>query len=152
MADIKTYVSILTMAIDNEVEAYEFYLGVSNKVEDASLKSIFKELAEQEMGHRDLLTCYLSEDAKPLNFANLLDYKISETVDKPKLSLAMKPVDAIALAMKNEEEAMEMYHILASSSPDEEQKTLFMNLSVMEKGHKSKLEDLYTNMAFPEVW
>lgn len=152
MADLKTYVSILRIAIDNEVEAYEFYLGVSEKAADDSIKAIFRELAEQEMGHRDLLTCYLSEDAKPLNFADLPDYKVAETVDKPKLSLEMKPVDAIALAMKREEEAMEMYQDLASSSSDEEQKKLFMNLSVMEKGHKARLEDLYTNMAFPEVW
>lgn len=152
MADLKTYVSILTMAIDNEVEAYEFYLGISNKVEDASIKAIFKDLAEQEMGHRDVLSCYLNEDAKPLNFMDLPDYKIAETVDKPKLSLAMKPVDAIALAMKREEEAMEMYQGMANSSPDEAQKELFMNLSNMEKGHKVQLEDLYSNMAFPEVW
>jgi rubrerythrin len=54
--------------------------------------------------------------------------------------------------MKKEEEAMDMYQSLANNSSDEAQKKLFMNLSVMEKGHKTKLEDLYTNMAFPEAW
>ncbi|NLV22773.1 MAG: ferritin family protein [Syntrophomonadaceae bacterium] len=152
MADLNSYINILSMAIENEVEAYEFYLGVSQKVEDANIKSIFKELAEQELGHRDLLSSYLNNDTRPLNFAELPDYKVSETVAKPKLSLQMKPVDAIALAMKNEEEAMNMYKDLADSSTDAEQKKLFMNLSNMEKGHKAQLEDIYTNMAFPETW
>ena len=152
MAKPYSYVSTLAMAIENEVEAYEFYLGISNKVEDVNIKAIFKYLAEQEMGHRDFLSFYLSNDATPLIFADLPDYKVSETVDKPKLSMEMKPVDAIALAMKKEEEAMDMYRDLANRSSDEAQKKLFMNLSVMEKGHKTKLEDLYTNMAFPETW
>jgi rubrerythrin len=152
MADLKNYLNILSMAIENEVEAYEFYLGVSQKVEDANIKSIFKELAEQELGHRDLLSSYLNNDARPLNFTQVPDYKVSETVDRPKLSLQMKPVDAIALAMKNEEDAMQMYKDMADNSSDEEQKKLFMNLSNMEKGHKVQLEDIYTNMAFPEAW
>lgn len=152
MADLKNYLNILSMAIENEVEAYEFYLGVSQKVEDANIKSIFKELAEQELAHRDLLSSYLNNDARPLNFTQVPDYKVSETVDRPKLSLQMKPVDAIALAMKNEEDAMQMYKDMADNSSDEEQKKLFMNLSNMEKGHKVQLEDIYTNMAFPEAW
>ncbi|HPT68755.1 MAG TPA: ferritin family protein [Syntrophomonas sp.] len=152
MADLKSYINILSMAIENEVEAYEFYLGVSQKVGDANIKSIFKGLAEQELGHRDLLSSYLNNDARPLNFTQVPDYKVSESVAKPKLSLQMKPADAIALAMKNEEDAMNMYKDLADSSSDQEQKKLFMNLSNMEKGHKTQLEDLYTNMAFPEVW
>ncbi len=152
MADLKNYISVLSMAIENEVEAYEFYLGVSQKVEDASIKSIFKQLAEQELGHRDLLSSYLDNDDRPLTFEALPDYKVSETVDKPKLSMQMKPVDAMALAMKREEEAMQMYKDLADSSSDAAQKDLFMNLSNMEKGHKVQLEDVYTNMAFPETW
>ncbi|HPF19743.1 MAG TPA: ferritin family protein [Syntrophomonas sp.] len=152
MGNSKDYISILSMAIENEVEAYEFYLGVSQKVEDPNIKSIFKELAEQELGHRDLLSSYLNSNVRPLNFGALPDYKVSETVDKPKLSMQMKPVDAIALAMKNEEDAMKMYTDLANSSADAAQKKLFMNLANMEKGHKVQLEDIYTNMAFPEAW
>jgi rubrerythrin len=64
----------------------------------------------------------------------------------------MKPADAIALAMKQEEEAMHMYAELAKCSADKEQKEMFGELSRMEKGHKVKLEGMYTNMAFPEVW
>ena len=42
------------------------------------------------------------------------DYKVAETVDMPRLSLDMKPAEAIALAMKKEEEAMRMYLSLAN--------------------------------------
>jgi rubrerythrin len=29
---------------------------------------------------------------------------------------------------------------------------VFEQLANMEKGHKARLEDIYTNMAYPEVW
>ncbi len=147
-----SYKEILTLAIANEVEAYEFYLGVAQNSPDKAIKSIFQEMAEQELGHRDLLQSYLSGSTKTFSFKATPDYNVSATVDKPKLSLAMKPVDAIALAMKNEEDAMHMYQKFADASADNEQKTLFLELVKMETGHKAKLEDLYTNMAFPESW
>jgi rubrerythrin len=54
--------------------------------------------------------------------------------------------------MKKEEEAMKAYNEMArvSSNPDQSQE--FLELAAMEQGHKTKLENLYTNMAFPEVW
>ena len=147
-----SYEEIITLAILNEVEAYEFYLGVANNSSDQAIKSIFQEMADQELGHRNLLQSYLDGSIKTFSFKAAPDYKISETVDKPKLSLAMKPVDAIALAMKNEEDAMNMYQKFADASADAEQVKLFLELVKMETGHKARLEDLYTNMAFPENW
>jgi rubrerythrin len=47
---------------------------------------------------------------------------------------------------------MQMYTQLANVSADEAQKKIFLELATMERGHKSKLEDIYTNMAFSEVW
>jgi rubrerythrin len=142
---------IITFAITNEIEAYEFYKGVSDKVKDAGMKKIFAELADEEAKHRKMLEGFTS-GARQMHFDESKDYKVSQSIDKPKLSLSMKPVDAIALAVKNEEEAMDMYTKMASCSTDAEQKKLFQSLANMEQGHKVKLEDTFTNMAFPEVW
>lgn len=148
---VEEYRNIISSAVEKEVEAYEFYSGVAEKVSNRSLKDIFTELAEEEKKHKSTLEGYLT-DLKPMAFDAKRDYKISETVQRPPLTLEMKPADAIALAMKNEEDAMNMYTALAENSSDPEQKGAFQSLAAMEKGHKAKLEDLYTNMAFPEVW
>ena len=100
------------MAIKSEIEAYEFYAGVAERVQDSNLKSIFDGLANEEKGHKDFLESVLS-GTKPLSIDETKDYKVSAMVDKPKLSVDMKPVDAVALAMKNEEEAMNTYTELA---------------------------------------
>jgi len=145
------YKKVITMAVENEIEAYDFYKAAGEKVKDANLKTIFNDLAEEEKKHRDFLQGLLTQ-AKPMKFDEGKDYKISESVDKPKLSISMSPADAIGLAMKNEEEAMQMYSELAKASADKEQKEMFDSLARMEKGHKVKLEGLYSDMAYPEVW
>ncbi|HQA50880.1 MAG: ferritin family protein [Syntrophomonadaceae bacterium] len=144
--------AILNKAIEREVEAYEFYLALSQKNLDAYVKEIFAELAAEEKGHQTLLQSFLNNPDKPLRFKPSADFKVAQTVDGPTLSLDMKPVDAIALAMKREEEAMNYYTALAESSETAEQAKAFQELATMEQGHKTRLEELYTNMAFPEVW
>jgi rubrerythrin len=142
---------IIKFAISNEIEAYEFYKGVSDKAKDAVLKRTFADLAEEEKKHRLFLEGFTS-GAQQMHFDETKDYKVSQSIEKPKLSLSMKPVDAIALAVKNEEEAMEMYTKMASLSIDAEQKKMFQSLANMEQGHKVRLEETFTNIAFPEVW
>ena len=99
-----------------------------------------------------MLEGYLSDSAKSFKFDTTADYKIAESLDTPNLSIDMKPADAITLAMKKEEDAMNLYTEFANLSTDEEQKKVFLNLARMEQGHKTKLEDLYVGMAFVEVW
>ena len=146
------YKKILLNAIDKEVEAYAFYQAISEKVNDSSLKSLFKELAEQETLHRKTLLEYLTGGKKELKFDEVKDYHLSDMIEKPGPSSDMKPLDGLKLAIKKEEEAKEMYEKLAEASPDADQKKIFEELAKMELGHKARLEDIYTNAAFAEAW
>ena len=143
---------VIAFAVKNEVQAYNFYNGVAEKTSDPGLKSIFQGLAKEEKQHQNFLEGLFSQEMLTVFFGEAADYHLAEIVDKPVLSLEMKPVEAIALAMKKEEEAMELYQKLASGTSDAAQKTLFMELSKMEQQHKTILEDVYANMAFGEVW
>ena len=149
--NVEEYKKIISDAVGDEKEAYEFYSGVAEKVNDRNLKDIFRELADEEKKHEKSLSGFIS-DMRLMHFHEKKDYKISQSIEKPHLSLNMKPSDAIALAMKKEEEAMNMYTELANCSNNQQQKEVFQALANMEKGHKVKLEDMYTNMAFPEAW
>jgi len=150
--DAKEFERIMDFAIAAEIEAHEFYNEVAQSTADKSLKVIFTEFAEEEKGHRLTLESLKNKQIQNFSFAGATDYKIAETVDAPRLSLSMKPADAIALAMKKEQEAMEMYEGLAKAATEEEELHLFMNLAKMEQGHKAKMENLYNQVAFAEVW
>jgi rubrerythrin len=149
--EVGEYKKILEMAIANEVAARDFYQSICEKTGDKSLKVLFSELAEEEQKHKNFLEGFLT-GTKPFHFAEVIDYKVAETIDKPRPSIDMKPADAIGLAMKEEEEAMRLYQGLAGASTDSDQKQTFLTLANMERSHKARLEDLYTSMAYPEVW
>ena len=80
------------------------------------------------------------------------DYKVGDALPTPLLTITMKPLEGLVVAIKKELEAMQMYTQLAQASTDTEQQLLFSQLANMERGHKTRLEDIYTNMAFPEAW
>jgi rubrerythrin len=60
--------------------------------------------------------------------------------------------DAIGLAMKNEEIAMQKYEALAANCDDPELQDVFQKLAAMERDHKFKMEDSFVKVAYPEVW
>ncbi len=143
---------ILLTAIDREVDSYALYTALADKVKDSALKTTFKELAQEETYHRKTLQEYLTGSRKELKFDEVKDYKLSNLLESPSPTSDMKPLDGLKLAIKKEEEAMEMYEKLAEASVDGEQKKIFSELAKMERGHKARLEDLYTNSAFAEAW
>ena len=150
---MKNYKEILKMAVGNEVEAYEFYRDAAAKMKDPAMKKTFMELADEESGHKVLLEGFLNNEMKDMKFSEEKDYKVAETVEAPQaLSTDMAFKDAIALAMKKEQEAMEMYQQFADASEGAKQKETFLELAKMEKGHKVRLEGIYTDIAFIEVW
>jgi rubrerythrin len=116
------------------------------------LKKLFTELAGEEKQHREFLQGMLTKDVAKMHFEAKKDYKVVNALPSPPLSADMKPLDGIVVSIKKELEAMQMYTQLAGLSTDMEQKFLFTQLANMESGHKARLEDIYTNMAFPEVW
>ncbi len=146
------YKGIISEAINNEVEAYTFYQTVSEKVTDANLKKLFGELAGEEKGHREYLQKLLSRDITSLGFSSTKDYKVGDSIPTPPLTPDMKPVDGLVVAIKKELAAMQMYTQLANASDDAEVKKLFTELATMERGHKTRLEDIYVNTAFAEAW
>lgn len=144
--------AIILHAIDSEIEAHNFYKEIAEKVQDAALKRIFSELAEDENGHRDFLQAMLEQGSKALQIDETQDYRITDALELPKLMSDMKPTDGMVLAIRKELGAMQMYTQLARVTSDAGEKHTFLELAKIEKNHKTRLEDLYTNMAFPEVW
>lgn len=146
------YKEVIKFAMANEVEAQKFYSDAAQRVGNPSLKKMFTQFSEEEKKHHEILKGIYVSNRIDEYFNEKTDYKVSETVDEPELSIEMKPADAIALAMKKEEEAMLQYTELAASCQNDEKKRIFMDLAAMERGHKKKMEAAFVDIAYPEVW
>lgn len=149
---MKNYIEVLKMAVEKEVEAYTFYKEAADKVDNNILKSTFKELAEEEKKHEQLLKSYFEKSADAMKFDETIDYHNLEIIEKKPLTTSISFKSAIALAVKKEQQAMEMYQQFADASEEDAQKQVFLELVKMEQGHKTRLEEIYSNEAFAEVW
>ena len=150
--NLNDYKEIIKLAIANEVEAKKFYEDAANTLADPHLKKLFASLAEEEKKHRDILTKIYTSSTMDRYFSESRDYKVAETMDEPELSMAMKPADAFALAMKKEEAAMKQYTGMAEMCDDDAKRQVFLDLAAMERDHKLKMESAFIDIGYPEVW
>lgn len=144
------YEALLDIAIEREKEANTFYRDVADLMKDQTIKNIFMNLAKDEEAHYNFLTEYRNIPQMSLNFKEKEDFKITEDLDLPKLSIHMKPADAILLAIKKEQEAVDFYTELSNQSNDSIVKQACLELAKMETNHKIWLEDIYSDFAFIE--
>jgi len=149
---LSEYKEIIKFAMQNETEAKKFYEDVAAKMKNTQLKQMFTEFAAEEGRHRKILNQIFTSNRIEEYFDEEQDYHVSEQIDAPTLSTDMKPAEAIALAMKKEEEAMVQYKQMAESCPEPEKKQVFLDLAAMERGHKQKMENAFVDIGYPEVW
>ncbi len=151
--EINSINQLFEYALEQEHEAFIFYSSVANKLHNPAVKQLFHELALEEKGHAALLTRYRNDPTLQIRFkAPEHDYKIAESQEKPVLSIDMKPADAIALAMKREQEAAEFYLSLVQIAKNAEERNVLTSIANMEKEHKQKLENAFVEIGYPEVF
>lgn len=144
---------LIDFAIEQEHEAFAFYKAASEKVSNPGVKQLFMDLAEDEHGHANLLEIYReNKELGNIFKTQVIDYKISEIHEMPALSLTMIPSEAIAIAMKKEQQAAELYAAFAANATTSEVKEALENLMNMELGHKHKLENAFVDIGYPEVF
>jgi len=153
MANKTTLKAVLDKAIQKEIEAQELYLRLSKIVIEESAISMFLELSKVEKKHESLLRDYargkLQEGA--LKSDHVLDYKIAEKLDQPPVKTDMQLKDVLLLAANREKASHEFYVSLAVAHPAGEIKKLLEELASQELEHKHRVEDLYTQVAFPQT-
>jgi len=148
--DADLYKKTIKDAIAGEIKAKEFYLKISERIKDSYLKELFLGFSKEEANHEKILNALLNKgQIKPSTFNGTKDFKISETIALPEMSSNMNLKDAISLAMKNEEIAMQKYETLAANCDDPELKASFNSLAAMAKDHKFKMEESFVNVAYP---
>ncbi len=151
--DLEKYRQVIENAIQVEIEAKEFYEKVAKGVKDEYLKELFGKFAIEEKKHEKILSNVLNKEKMEATYFNFeKDFHVAETITMPEVNEDMDLKDAIGIAMKNEELAMKNYSALAENCEDEKLKTVFLDLSAMEREHKFQLEKSFVDVAYPEIW
>jgi len=134
--------------------AYEFYMKLISYVTDLGAKTIIKELAEEEVKHKNLIQEMI--DTGKIDIVGLdtkyyyTDLGISELVLPKVITEDMSVQDVLRIAMKHEDNSRVFYEKLAekySGSPAEE---VFKRLAVEESLHRNTIQKMYEDIVLSE--
>ena len=135
---------ILQLAIDKEVEAYNFYLALANAVADQRIRKAFEDLAKEELEHRARLELEVMKTGKTIAVEqNPTRPERSYIISNDPSPLDMDYKDMLMLGMAKEEAAFRTYVNLAASVHDEKSREVLLALAEEEVKHKLRFQTEY---------
>lgn len=143
--NFETLQDVLIFAIRREADAQKLYLMFRDMVKDPGAKALLKDLADYELGHKNLLESVLTGEAigriggkKKIADLHLGDYMVAGDIGP-----GSSPQDVMLFAIKKEQEAYDIYHMLLGNYGETELEGLFSRLATEELSHKETLEREY---------
>ena len=143
--------AIIKSAIAQEELSHEFYRRMANLVTHKETQETFEYLAQEELEHKHFLqSCMTPQGCKLAGQAH--NAHLAELLKAPDFKEDLAPKEALVIAMKREEGSYRFYQTLAGLQPPGEIRAFLEKMAQVELNHKEKMEYLYDNAAFPEVW
>ena len=143
--------AIIDRAIANEEAAAAFYKRAAATVTRADTREALESLMRDEEEHKRLLEEFRA-GARPLSTATTPGGSLVEAFGAPPFSPDMSPADAFLLAAQKEKLAVTLYENWAQLYPEGPERELLSQLAEVERRHKQRVEAIFSNAAFPEVW
>lgn len=158
--DKSSTLTILKNAFLIERKGKALYEKAMEHAEDESVKAFFKDLADDEKQHMDILEKQFKAYMKSGKFIaggfenNAAAVEAPDILDntlKDKINAAQFEATAITAAIGFEQKAVEMYAQRAAEAEDPEEKKMYQWLSTWETTHLKKLMALETSL-LDQVW
>lgn len=144
---MNTINEILDFAIENEEEAYSFYMRMAERSDDKVMKEVFLELASEEKAHKEKLIMvkengYFEENEKITDTLYMEESLAYEDLN-PALTLSYR--QALTIAIHKEQSAYRLYKMLANISSSTYAKSIFNSLAEEEAKHRNRFQQEYDN-------
>lgn len=144
---------LISLAIQREEEAYDFYTKASENVELPSSKQLLLELAKQEEGHKKKLMNALGEGVCETFTCSTIEefegHDLSKYLIEIPLESGSTSQDILIVAIKREESARDFYKSLSELTTSTSHRTVFESLAKEEQDHKDRLESIYDEQIQP---
>ena len=142
---------ILARAVLNEESSAAFYRQAAVRVSDPVTRDALEGLMRDELDHKRILEEFLS-GTRPLPAGATAGGSLVESLGAPDFTVDLSPADAFLQAARKEKLAVEFYENWARLYSGGPERDLLLKLAEVERRHKAKVEDLFTNAAYPEAW
>jgi len=141
--------AIVARAVTNEEAAQAFYRRAAEAAENPDTRDALLALAADEAVGKQLLLDFKS-GKRPLPEQAADATNLVESFGAPDLTPDLAPADAFLLAARKEKLAVEFYDNWAALYPPGPERDLLMRLAEVEREHKNRVEEMFSQAAFPE--
>lgn len=142
MAEVGPDDEIFTFAIARELEAYNFYLALAERVKDSGIRQLFEDLAKEELEHKAKLELEMMKIGEPVLVVDgeVRDSKHTYIISNEDSLLDMDYKDMLMLGMEKEEASFRTYINLLPTVHDEESREVLLAIAEEEVKHKLRFE------------
>lgn len=141
---------IIKQAAEQEEKAYKFYTDALKFVKDAAAKLWIKELAAEEVKHKEMLQKFDVSKIRKFKPDKVQDLHIAEYLVDKDVTEIKDFQDVLIVAMKKEQKSYNFYVSMAKSTDNADMKKLGKILAQEELKHKHKIELYYDDIIFKE--
>ena len=141
---------IVRQAAHQEEKAHKFYTDALKFVKDAAARVWIKELADEELKHKEMLQKFDASKIKQFKPAKIHDLHITEYLVDKDVHEIKDFQDVLIVAMKKEQKSYNFYVGMAKSADSANLKKICKVLAQEELKHKHKLELYYDDIVFKE--
>jgi len=138
MKPFEAETEIFDFAIAKELQANALYTALAGKVDDPALKSVFMQLAEEELEHKAKLELEVMKLGLVVNQdATADDQAYAENV---KISQEINYLDVLKICIQKEREAFRLYIDLSWTVREPLAREMLLQLAEEEAKHKARFE------------
>lgn len=141
---------IIKQAAEQEEKAYKFYTDALKFVKDAAARLWIKELAAEELKHKEMLQKFDVSKIRKFKPDKVQDLHIAEYLVDKDVTEIKDFQDVLIVAMKKEQKSYNFYVSMAKSTDNADMKKLCRILAQEELKHKHKIELYYDDIIFKE--
>ncbi len=141
---------LINRAAEEEDKSYKFYMDAIDLTKDAAAKVWLRELAEEEIKHKDMLQNFDTSKITKFEPGKIQDLHITEFLVDKDVTDIKDFQDVLIVAMKKEQKSYNFYVSMAQSSDNVDMRDLCRILAQEELKHKHKIELYYDDIIFRE--
>jgi rubrerythrin len=144
----------LEKAIDIEMKSFQNYRKAYRRVRDQQARSLVKEIALDELDHKNTLEKAFFEETIALHDAGMEEapsMKLSIMLEEKPLDENATDQDVMIHAIHDKKRAVDFYRKMASQCGGAPMERMFQQLSRDEENHLARLESLYESVYMQEM-
>ena len=144
MGDFDSVDEILEFAISREVEANEFYMYLSSRLESPAMRELVLEFAKEELEHKAKLELEAMKEGIVVKASEkVAEFEIADYMSDVELSDDMSYKDLLILAAKKERRSLRLYIDLAAIIENADSREALLSIAVEEAKHEARFEIEY---------